>query len=369
MKKACIFTFHNVPNYGAVLQTYALSHYVEKELDYHVDVMNFQCKGNGSEFEPGEYIKSASRNRKKIATLYKKVMLSLYCEKDYRKKYLRYQEFKKSWLSETPYNKEYTYDAVILGSDQIWNPDITGGFQAEFFGQSELVKSKVKVAYAASCGDISIFTEVQKNEVAERIKSLDYVGVREKSLSEFLSERYIENICTLDPTFLLSSDEYDALVQSRPQKKNPYILVYELQKNDELENLAFKIAQEKRFEVRVLAGYISCSKKKQFEIRDAGPVEFLSLIKDADYILTNSFHGTAFSLIYKKDFNVILPRIRTSRVVDLLTELGLAGRIVGKGECETNYAHIDYSAIGKNIEKLKVSSKCFLQEALGGVAD
>ena len=371
MKKACIFTFHNVPNYGAVLQAYALSHYIEKKLDYHVDIMDFQCKGNGAEFEPNQFIKTASKSRKKTTALYKRLMLSLHFQKDYKRKYLKFQDFKKNNLSETSYDRDrdYVYDVVILGSDQIWNPDITGGFQDEFFGQSNQVKGMVKVAYAASCGDVSAFTEEQMDELVERVSKLNYVGIREKSLSEFLFEKNVKNFCTLDPTFLLSSNEYNTLIQRRSQKKNPYILVYELQKDEELEKFAFKMAKEKNIRVRILVGYISYTRKRIFEIRDAGPVDFLSLVKDAVYILTNSFHGTAFSLIYKKDFNVVLPKTRTSRVVDLLNEVGLASRIVGKGKGDLNCEHIDYSNIENNIKKLETSSKRFLQEALGGVMD
>ena len=369
MKKACIFTFHNVPNYGAVLQTYALAHYIEKNLGYHVDIMDFQCGGNGSEFEPTEFIKIACRSKKKIATIYKKMMMALCFEKDYRKKYLRFQEFKKHNLSVLPYDMTYIYDAVILGSDQIWNPDITGGFQAEFFGQSKLVKGKTKVAYAASCGDVSALSEAQANELIEYTSKLNYVGVREKSLSVFLYENGIKNICTLDPTFLLSANEYNTLVQDQLQENDPYILVYELQKNEEMEKLAFRIAKEKNLRVRILVGYISYSKKRSYELRDAGPIEFLSLIKNADYILTNSFHGTAFSLIYKKDFNVVLPRTRTSRVIDLLNEIGLTNRIVQANERKLSFEHIDYETIEDSIRRIEASSKSFLREALGGDID
>ena len=129
------------------------------------------------------------------------------------------------------------------------------------------------------------------------------------------------------------------------------------------------IANEKNLKVRMLVGYISYSRKKSYEIRDAGPTEFLSLIKNADYILTNSFHGTAFSLIYKKDFNVVLPSTRTSRVIDLLNEIGLMNRIVAANECELNFEHIDYETIEDSIRKIEVSSKSFLREALGGDTD
>lgn len=365
MKKACIFTFHNVPNYGAILQTYAMAHYIEKNFSYHVDIMDFQCKGNGSEFEPAEFIKTACRSKKKLASIYKKMMMSLYFEKGYRRKYLRFQEFKKRYLSVIPYDMTYIYDAVILGSDQIWNPDITGGFQAEFFGQSKLIKGKTNVAYAASCGDVSALSEAQNNDLIKYTSKLDYVGVREKSLSVFLQENGVKNTCTLDPTFLLSANEYNTLVQDESQKTDQYILVYELQKNCEMEKLAFRIAKEKNLKVRMLVGYISYAKKKSYEIRDAGPAEFLSLIRNADYILTNSFHGTVFSLIYKKDFNVVLPRTRTSRVIDLLNEIGLMNRIVGANECELSFEHIDYEAIEDSIRRIEISSKNFLREALG----
>ena len=369
MKKACIFTFHNVPNYGAVLQTYALAHYIEANFGYHVDIMDFQCEGNGSEFEPTEYIKIACKSKKKIVSIYKKMMMSLYFEKGYRRKYLQFQEFKKRNLSVIPYDMAHIYDAVVLGSDQIWNPDITGGFQAEFFGQSKLIKGRTNVAYAASCGDVSALSEAQTNDLIEYTSKLDYVGVREKSLSVFLHEKGVNNTCTLDPTFLLSANDYNTLVQDKARETDPYILVYELQKNEEMEKLAFRIANEKNLKVRMLVGYISYSRKKSYEIRDAGPTEFLSLIKNADYILTNSFHGTAFSLIYKKDFNVVLPSTRTSRVIDLLNEIGLMNRIVAANECELNFEHIDYETIEDSIRKIEVSSKSFLREALGGDTD
>lgn len=185
----------------------------------------------------------------------------------------------------------------------------------------------------------------------------------------FLHEKGVNNTCTLDPTFLLSANDYNTLVQDKAQETDPYILVYELQKNEEMEKLAFRIANEKNLKVRMLVGYISYSRKKSYEIRDAGPTEFLSLIKNADYILTNSFHGTAFSLIYKKDFNVVLPRTRTSRVIDLLNEIGLMNRIVAANECESNFEHIDYEAIEDSIRRIEISSKSFLREALGGDTD
>lgn len=369
MKKACIFTFHNVPNYGAVLQAFALSHYVEKEFGYHVDVMDFQCKGNGHEFRPNEYMKQASRSRNILGSGYKRILLSLHFERDYKEKYNKFREFKKSSLSEIPYDRAYECDAVLLGSDQIWNPDITGGFQPEFFGHGDLVKSKVRAAYAASCGDITQLDEPRREELLAHVRSLDYVGVREKSFSDYLTEKGVRNECTLDPTFLLSSDEYNMLVPAKAAEEKPYLLVYELQKNEELERYAFEIAKKYQLEVRFLTGYVSYAKKKTFEIRDAGPIDFLSLVQNASYILTNSFHGTAFSLIYRKDFNAVLPKTRASRIYDLLNELGLTDRIITAGKEDPSIGHIDYSAVEEKLENLETASKCFLRRALGGAAN
>ena len=364
MKTACIFTFHNVPNYGAVLQTYALSHYVKQKLGYHVDIMDYQCVGNGCEFAPEEYIKKLVSSRKKLLSIYKKIMVSRNFKRDYEEKFYKFQQFKKNQLSEVPYNKKYEYDAVILGSDQIWNPEITGGFQPEFFGQSDLVRSTVKVAYAASCGDISKQTESQKAEMIKYVKVLDYIGVREKSLSDFLDAQGFKNTCTLDPTFLLSSDEYNDLIPDGSNKEKPYLLVYELQKSEDLERIAFKIANENGLAVKILTGYASYIKKKSYEINNAGPIEFLSLIKNADYVLTNSFHGTAFSLIYRKSFNVVLPKTRTSRIVDLLKVIGLENRIAdGK---TLNFEPINYDLTADTLQELTEHSKRYLQKALGG---
>ena len=152
-----------------------------------------------------------------------------------------------------------------------------GGFQAEFFGQSKLIKGKTNVAYAASCGDVSALSEAQTNDLIEYTSKLDYVGVREKSLSVFLHEKGVNNTCTLDPTFLLSANDYNTLVQDKAQETDPYILVYELQKNEGMEKLAFRIANEKNLKVRMLVGYISYSRKKSLKYETQDRLSFYHL--------------------------------------------------------------------------------------------
>lgn len=363
MKNIGIFTFNNVPNYGAVLQAYALSNYLIKQFNKEnlVDIVDFQCTGNGVEFEPNIYAQALCRSKSKAKYFYKQFLVNSFFLPDYKKKYQSFQAFRKKYLPMKPFGEIKKYDFIFLGSDQIWNPRITGGFQPEFFGLGDRVKAHTVASYAASCGDISAFSDMDKRILVKYLKNLDYIGVREKSLYDFLNQKNINCYYTVDPTFLLRKEDYDAFV-SNIEPEEPYLLIYELQKNELMEKVAYDIAEEKRLKVKIISGYSGYSRKKSYEIRDAGPIEFLNMVSKASYIITNSFHGTAFSLIYNKPFNVILPNNRTSRIVDLLDSLRLNNRIIINGKYITN--EIDYSKVNAKLQLQIDLSKKFINAVL-----
>ena len=327
MKKIGILTFHNVPNYGASLQAFALKKYLSQITDGSIYVLDFRCKGNSEEYVPKNYMRKICCSKNFIKATVKKILFSLFAKKSYSEKYEKFENFKKEHLNITEYNDVYkACDCVFCGSDQIWNYDITDGFQLPYFGADKSMPAETKVvSYAASCGDIAEFSQEKKDELFSLVKNLNKIGVREDSLNEELNRNNISSVKTVDPTFLLSAQEYLSSFDVKENANSKYLLEYALRPSAELDELSKKIASRKGLEVIKICGY--CKMSDEQGIFNAGPEDFVALIANAEYITTNSFHGTAFSLIFKKDFNVVLPSARRGRIFDLLNQLDLQGRI------------------------------------------
>ncbi|MBQ8689496.1 MAG: polysaccharide pyruvyl transferase family protein [Clostridia bacterium] len=359
--KIGIFTFHSCYNYGAVLQAFALKSYVEGTFDSTVGVVDYKCSGNDDLLHYSKIEPSFIRSNSKLKRLGKKLVYRLFVKPAYKKKCIKFENFKRAHLSIT--DDMAGHDAVLLGSDQIWNPSITNGYQDVYFGSSVKGGEGARIAYAASCGSISEFSEENRAELIRLVGDVDFVGVRESSLCDYLKANGINAVNTADPTFLLSKEEYVSLLGLKPRPRKKYVLEYVLQKNDALDELASTVASERGCEVVRICGYV---KRQPVDngIFDAGPIDFLELMMGADYVVTNSFHGTAFSLIFKKNFNVLMPDSRSSRLTDLLTRLSLLNRAATDGEVCTE--DINYSEVNLELEKFLQESKGFLNSSIKG---
>ena len=361
MKKIGILTFHNVPNYGASLQAFALKKYLSKITDGSIYILDFRCRGNSEEYVPANYIKKICSSKNFIKSIVKRALFSLFSKKDYCQKHKKFENFKKTHLNITPYNNVYDeFDCVFCGSDQIWNYDITDGFQLPYFGADKPVTSETKViSYAASCGDVAEFPQEKKDELFSLVKNLNKISVREDGLNEELNKNNIASVNTVDPTFLLSAQEYLSSFEVEEKNSSKYLLEYALRPSSELDELSKKIASNKGLEFVKICGY--CKIKNEQGIFNAGPKEFISLIANADYVTTNSFHGTAFSLIFKKNFNVVLPASRKGRVFDLLSTLKMQSRICEKYE-SADIADINYEEIEPILNEKIEKSKQFIKD-------
>lgn len=361
MKKIGILTFHNVPNYGASLQAFALKEYLGRVSGESVNVLDFRCRGNSEEYVPENYINKICASGNLIKSVVKRSLFILFSKKDYCQKHDKFENFKKTHLSVTAYNNAYEdYDYIFCGSDQIWNYDITDGFQMPYFGADKPEASETKVvSYAASCGDIAEFPQNKKDELFSLASKLDKIGVREDSLNEELLKRNLDSFKTVDPTFLLSAQEYIKRFGVEEKTTSKYLLEYALRPDAELDELSRRIASEKGLELVKLCGY--CKMKNEQGIFNAGPEEFISLIANADYVTTNSFHGTAFSLIFRKNFNVVLPSARKGRVFDLLNKLNLHSRICENYE-NANTSGINYKEVEPVLNEEIDSSKEFIKD-------
>ena len=288
--KVGILTFHDAHNYGAVLQAYALKKYI-KQLGYEVNVINYHHKtipdgfpkeNNEVRWEKfNKFIKELTNNEQTVYT----------CEEDLEK---------------------LNIDFWICGSDQIWNTEITRGFNKGFFLDFET--NGKKISYAVSMG-IPNLPKEQEEDFKNSINKLDYISVREETLKQY-AEKFTDKKVTktLDPTLLLENKDFDDLILEN--KYGEYVLIYALGPDERLTKIAKKIADEKNVKIielndKKIENYF-CD-----QVSDAGPMEFLTLIKNAKAIVTNSFHGTIFSIIFGKEFYTITRLNRNSRMENI----------------------------------------------------
>ena len=244
------------------------------------------------------------------------------------------------------------------GSDQIWNPDLTDGLDLTFFGDFVKGRGK-KISYAASIGK-NILTECELKKMVQAIEYLDVVGVREVSAANLLQNNTEKDIyVNIDPTLLIDSKAWRRFITKRI-RNDKYVFVYALEKNMKLINAAKQIAKRKNLNV-VFLDMKNYYGKRGRSYYSAGPIEFLNLLYYADCVVTNSFHGTVFSMIFEKKFFSIPHKSRSTRVIDLLSELGLSDRVVFEYSGKENIdSPIDYKRVNELLSiKRKKSEKYF----------
>lgn len=360
-----VITFHCSYNYGSMLQAYAMQTYLEK-LGHNVRIIDYVLSYDFRQYK----LLRADRYLKKPAYLLSDLF---FLPKTMRRK-KRFTEFKDRFLKLT--DKTYydnddmselndEFDAFICGSDQIWNIRCTNGVVKPYF-LSFAADDKLKVSYAPSVAHSGIETTPEEDGLLRQyIERLDWVSVREESTVPFIrqyTERKVANV--LDPTLLLEKADYLRIMDTAAKTDEKYIFFYTLQKNSEMIKYCSELSERTGF--RVL--YISKVNIKEFgkakNIYGCSPLEFLEYIYHAEYIVTNSFHATVFSVNFEKKFCTFTTKGSGSRMKDLLKKLGLSDRIHSEGfdiDKET-----DYSAVDEKRSELLLESKEYLKNSLMG---
>ena len=246
-------------------------------------------------------------------------------------------------------------DIYICGSDQIWNSLHQNGKDPAFY-LDFVPDNKVKASYAASFATDTI-EDIYKPMVREKISRLDGVAIREKSGVEIVKDLGIENaINVVDPVFLLDKNEWDNIATETFNDK--YILVYDFDKSNLVKQLATDIANKTGYKIYTINADKPKYADKHFNL--SGPKTFVSLVKNAEMVISNSFHAVVFSVIYNKNI-VIVNRTENinTRMRDLLEDLNLKDRLV-----DDNYSidellmSIDYRETNKIIDyKIELSKK------------
>ncbi len=361
--KIGIITFHCSYNYGSALQAYALQRYLEK-IGIDAEDINYISEDfyQYRLFRPQKYIQSVRYMVFDFLFLYRhQKRKKAFCQ--FVNNYIRLS--KKRYAESNISDANHEYDCFISGSDQIWNTDCTKGVIPAFF-LSFAKKNKKRIAYAPSVGHEAIKREYA-DELKQYLSKYDYLSVREKT-SILIMKEIVPNMnveCVADPTLLLEQKDYDRITPKIIG--GDYIFLYMLEWNDSVIKYTKELSQSKKIPVYYLINRDSfkpfrCFGRNDKDLYGIGPEDFIAYIRNAKYVVTNSFHATVFSIIYQKLFCSFETRKSGSRVVDLMTELGLTERL------SVNLINIDnkidYMDVKTKKEKYIEHSKDYLKKAL-----
>ena len=371
--KICTMTCHHVYNYGATLQAFALQHYLES-LGHEVEIIDYRLPSH-RRYE-WSYISPVSRLynlTQKIPFL--KWPVSLYSNKSYLKTWRRKKSFDK-FDAKYLHITAQTYrsieelrdnppkaDMYIAGSDQIWNTDMLNGHSPAYyldFGD----KDTGRISYAASFG-ISEIANEYKAFVKKEILKLNSISVREKSGSIILEELGFSNVDVVcDPVFLLSKDEWKTIARQTKSynlKKYSYILLYDFIGDEQVEEFCKQLSKETGMQI-VSVNDFELRHYADININDAGPLDFVSLIDNAAYVVANSFHATAFSVILEKDFYTFSLKTQrnSSRMSDFMSIVGLQNRF----HATQRQPDINYTLVRNKLSEYIESGKKFLERNL-----
>ncbi len=366
MKKVATITFHASHNYGSCLQAYALQRTIEK-LGHDCEIINFRTKRQKEMY-------SIFTKRKGLKYVFKN-LTHLLNYNALKKKHSKFEDFigKNLKVTSKEYNtleelcdESFNYDCFVCGSDQIWNP-MPSDFDWAYY--LPFVKEGKKIAYAPSFGPFSFMGDGEnKNKIGDYLKSFDAISVREKkSLEDIkaLSAKSAEVV--LDPTLLLEKDEWESIMTDERIIKEDYIFLYTLFANPEIIKIAKKFSKKLKLPV-VVSNFtnqydIITPFKKHYE---CGPKDFLNLIKNAKLVLVSSFHGTVFSIKFKKPFFAIGGN-KDARISTLLEYAGLTDRSIDISsfeEKEKNTFNISFEDADKLLNKKINESINYLRKAL-----
>lgn len=365
-------TCHDVYNYGASLQAYALQTFLEQN-GHNVEIIDYLPDYKGRRYE---WFKVDDNNKSKLSRAANKfpfltpILGLIQHRRDFKfyKRKHEFDAFKAKFLHCT--NVQYRNicdlnknvpqaDLYIAGSDQIWNTDMGNGNDASYY--LDFVNDKDRcIAYAASfgIGNVGNKAPFVKNMLA----NFRAIAIRERKGVEIANSLGYEAVNVLDPVFLLDKEDWGKLCKNK--RKKPYLLLYDFfHLNSNVEIIATKIAKEHKLEIVSVNAYMNSSYAKN--VNDAGPIEFLELIKNATFVVGTSFHATAFSIIFHREFIVCtLDNKNNFRMKNLLESLEIENRFVTSID-NIPQTYINYDMVENNLVEMKKKSRKWLLENLG----
>ena len=344
-----ILTFHRSRNYGAVLQAYGICEVLNK-LGHDTEIIDYKCE------VIEENLKLWVKDKNFLKTIFRAVFR-------YRKE-LAFKTFhnhflklsKKRNLSNANIKEVYDkYDILVVGSDQVWSKNITKEDDTYFLKNI----SNKKIAYAASMGDSILLSK----QMIEDIRDFDSVSVRENKLNqELIANNIRSNVCC-DPTILAGKEVYARIATGR-LCKDKYVFVFMIWNSEELLNNAKQFADTNGLKL------INCKNSLEFFMH-CTPMDFISWIKNAEYVFTNSFHGTVFSLLFDKKFVSSICKVdgkMNTRILELLEYVNCQNHILrDESRLVREIESFDYMQVEEKLDELRKNSSEFLLNSISDI--
>lgn len=365
--KVNVITRHFISNYGSLLQAIATQQAIE-DLGHSCEIIDY--------IRDDEHYKNSEltqlKNKpswynnplKRFAYLLLRQPSSVIAGKAFEKAQKKHLNLTKRFTSIDELRKEnLNADVYITGSDQVWGPVIDGSYD-NAYGLS-FINNVKKVSYAASFGRVDF-----NNEIEEYYKKLlaeyTYLTAREDSAVEIIKNFGYDVEQSLDPTLLLDKNYWSKYVQ--PNKNGKYILIYQIHNDSRLGEYAKKIAKGKGIKlIRISASYHQIIREGKFKYNPSVE-EFLTYIKNAECLITDSFHGTAFAINFNTNFVAVMPNSKTgSRNISILNLTGLKGRLLTDFDnLELADKKIDYNKVNEILDIERKKSLSILKKIIEG---
>lgn len=364
--KISIITLHRAENYGSVLQTYALQKKIE-DLGHEAEILDYH---------PERYTNGGKLKRLKDKSgMFRSPLLLLLAKILIYPSYIRknrvFESFIKKYLhlssvffatNEEAKQLQFDADIYCTGSDQVWNSHWNEGVEKALF-LDFVPKGKLCFSYAASIG-LSYIGHDETHEIVRLLDKFEYVSVREDSGVDIMHGLgRLDAIQTLDPTLLIEKSEWEKMADGTFNKK--YVLTYNLHHDKRIDRYANLLAKKYGLQVRNVSYNWHDIVRKGHLDWCPNVERFLALIKNAEYVVADSFHATAFSIVFERLFVTITPEIASSRISSLLNLLGIVERNIQVfSDTSAIEVPIDYVAVKKRLKTEQKRSMDFLIKVL-----
>lgn len=373
--KISIITLSLLDNYGSVLQTFA-TQYLLTSMRYDVSIIHYKPEYVSLPLYKRVITSIRENGFKKTLSISVKIVHTNISNRHHiiRQKHI-FSEFRSKYIqfTDNTYNERILEtnppesDIYIAGSDNIWGVNSEGKVSQtkKPYFLTFVPQNKLKLSYATSMG-IPKIHPTQKDEFRKYLENIDYISVRGESTAKFLHELTGRNIAnTLDPTLLLTKEEWAEKFNLTSQKDKPYILVYVIYKfprKSEIYKFSKILAKIIGMNIKYI-GYHYRHGLPQYN--DVEVEDFLKLFMNASYVITNSFHGTLFSIIFRKTFYTFTPWGYPTRITDMLSSISLQDRYIQTSdEALSLPQEIDYSIPEQKLNELRDYSLIWLKNAL-----
>lgn len=362
MKKIEVITLHRVTNFGSLLQTYATQTVLER-MGYNVEVIDFVPEGLSFFRAIWPRGSNAWKQAVKIIPLTVANIIQYNMSDSFLRKYIHLTQKRFKNFSELK-NDCPEADIYLSGSDQVWNTQNNN--KDEDLGAYYLAftDSREKIAYAGSFGRIELSSEELKR-IEPWLKEYKAISVRESHGINILNQIGLYGEHVLDPTMLLSFAEWERLIPKKTRSESRFVFVYNLNRNKLVEKIAKKVAEVKKCKIVNFADtfeFISGANNRM----NNTPYDFLYYLSKSCFVVTDSFHGTAFSINFNKQFICVSPPKYSSRLESILGLFNCSTRMVNDLSQVDNLldTDIDYSIVNRKLQEEREISEQYLKCSL-----